>query len=385
MRIGIDARFWGPEGKGLGRYTQKLIENLQLIDQSNEYWIFLRENNYDIFLPSGSNIHKVRAPYRWYSIGEQIGFARLLYRHRLDVMHFPHFNVPLLYRRPFVVTIHDLIITNFPTKKATTLGPLKYFVKRMGYQFVISAAVRRAKQVITVSEYVKRDLMEYFNLSSRQVTVTYEAADMFTGFSEDTDAIMAQYALTKPYLLYVGNAYPHKNLEVLVSAFHDLAPAWPGLRLVLVGKADYFFNRLAEFTAALGLGDRVVFPGYIPDQHLPVLYRQALAYVFPSLSEGFGLPPLEAMQYGLPVAAARSSCLPEILGNGAIYFDPKDKHDIVQVLSDLLLNPQLREQLRSRGLERVKQFSWRKMAEETLKCYQSIQSHLAKEKEEPKR
>jgi glycosyltransferase involved in cell wall biosynthesis len=372
MKIGIDARFWGPEGKGLGRYTQKLIENIEKIDRTNEYRIFIQPSSYDAYQPKHSNFVKVMAPFRWYSIEEQLKFPSLLRAHKLDLVHFPHFNVPLFYHRPYLVTIHDLIITHFPTARATTLGPVKYFFKRMGYQWVISTAVRRSAKVITVSNYVKDELVKFFNMPEAKVAVTYEATDAFQGVAADSQAVLSKYGISQPYLLYVGNAYPHKNLEMLVAAFKELVSNHKDVKLVLVGKMDYFYQRLKKLSDELGLSGSIVYPGFVPDAHLPVLYQNAMLYVFPSLSEGFGLPPLEAMQHGLPVAAANSSCLPEILGNGVVYFNPNEKHDIVRVLSDLIDQPSKREQMRRLGSLRVQQFSWEKMARQTVDIYQSL-------------
>ncbi len=369
MHIGIDARFLGPGGKGLGRYTEKLLTNLEAIDRENRYTIFLRPENFDTYHPGNPGFTKILAPYRWYSWQEQIGFPRLLAKHRLDLMHFPHFNVPILYRRPFIVTIHDLIITHFPTVRATRLGPVMYYFKRLGYTVAIRSAVRRAKKVITVSEYVKNELHDYFHLAKESIVVTYEAADAFPENSDTPEQILRRLQIQSPFLLYVGNAYPHKNLELLLESFVELRRQHPEVKLVLVGKMDYFYTRLLALRQALKLDDAVIFPGYVADADLPALYRQAMLYVFPSLSEGFGLPPLEAMQYGAPVACSSYSCLPEILGQSAAYFDPKNKHAIVQVLSDLIQHEEKRAVLRQRGFEQVKRYSWKNMAEQTLAYY----------------
>jgi glycosyltransferase involved in cell wall biosynthesis len=252
------------------------------------------------------------------------------------------------------------------------LVPINNYYKRLGYQWVISTAVKRSRKVITISDYVKNELVKFFHLSESKVAVTYEAADAFQGATADPDAVLAQYQIKSPYMLYVGNAYPHKNLEMLISALKDLRQSHADMKLVLVGKMDYFYLRLKKLSDELGLSDAVIYPGFVSDAHLPALYQKALLYVFPSLSEGFGLPPLEAMQYGLPVAAADSSCLPEILGNGVAYFNPNDKHDIVKVLADLIDQPAKREQLRQLGHQRVQQFSWETMARQTVDLYQSI-------------
>ncbi|MDP3964845.1 MAG: glycosyltransferase family 1 protein [bacterium] len=371
MHIGIDARFFGTGGKGLGRYTEKLVKNLEKLDGFNRYTIFLRPENYDEYRPANPRFQKVLAPYRWYSLAEQLFFPRLMRNAQVDLMHFLHFNVPYLYRGPFIVTIHDLIITNYPTRKATTLGPIKYWFKRTGYRFVISSAVKRAKKVISVSEYTKRELCQFFGLHPDRVGVTYEAADMFPESTRQDNEVLSNYGLKKPYLLYVGNAYPHKNLELLLDAIEELVKTTSDLKLVMVGKNDYFFDRLKELSVRRKLAGLVEFTGYVPDDHLPALYRQAVIYVFPSLAEGFGLPPLEAMQYGTPVASSSVSSLPEVLGDAAAYFDPKNKRAIVMVLSDLLQHSEKRVLLQERGFHQVSKYSWERMAKETIEYYKT--------------
>ena len=177
MRIGIDARFYGPLGKGLGRYTQKLIENLEKVDTENQYFIFIRKENFNDYKPNNKNFEKVLADFRWYSFAEQFQLPPLIKRYNLDLMHFPHFNVPIFYNGKFIVTIHDLILTQYPTERATTLGPIKYKMKRLGYKIVIRNAVKKAKKIIAVSNFTKSEIIKYFKLKENRITVTYEAID----------------------------------------------------------------------------------------------------------------------------------------------------------------------------------------------------------------
>ena len=198
--------------------------------------------------------------------------------------------------------------------------------------------------------------------------MTYEAADEMIA-SERTPLDLAARGVTKPYFLYVGNAYPHKNLETLLVAFRRLRDEKLEARLVLVGKSDYFHERIRAEAARLGLEKDVIFWGFAPDRELAELYRRARAYVFPSLLEGFGLPPLEAMRYGIPVAAAGNSCLPEVLGDAAAYFEPTDVADMARVMRRVFEDEALRRNLGEKGPRRVANFSWRRCAEETLKVY----------------
>lgn len=377
MRIGIDARFYGGEqSKGLGRYTQKLIEHILRLDQHNQYVIFVQdETAQQIIRKLSSSVTVILAPYRWYTLAEQIFLPQLIAQAKVDLMHFPHFNVPLLYNKPFVVTIHDLIISRFPTERATTLGPLKYRFKQFAYNRVIAHAAHHAKKIITVSEYSKRDIMDYFKLPADRIAVTYEAVEPFVEITsaEPVETILAHYHITQPYLLYVGNAYPHKNLEVLLQVMQQLQQDQRlFFTLVFVGKPDYFYRRLQAQARALQLEDVVVFTGFVPDEHLPAIYRQALAYIFPSKYEGFGLPPLEAMSYGIPVLAARSSCLPEILGDAALYFDFQDVSGIIKQIFAVGQNETVRQQLVQRGYEQLHHYHWETLAQQTLQIYESV-------------
>ena len=335
MKIGIDARFYGPTGKGLGRYTQKLVDNLEQIDRENEYFVFLRTDNFDEYRPRHDNFHKVLADYRWYTFAEQIRMPILLNKYALDLVHFPHFNVPLLYRKKFVVTIHDLILIHFPTLRGTTLNPLFYRVKFLAYKWAIGSAIRRSKKIIAVSDFTRSDILSHYAVSPEKIARTYEACDDFCRLSDaDEPAVLKKYglpvddyAIIKPYLLYVGNPYPHKNLERLIRAFSLLQKDNEGLFLVLVGKDDFFYQRLKMLVKRENINN-VIFAGHVTDEDLDIIYKKAKLYVFPSLYEGFGIPPLEAMAKGVPVASSDHPCMQEVLGDSAFYFDARAEKNI---------------------------------------------------------
>jgi glycosyltransferase involved in cell wall biosynthesis len=375
MRIGIDARFFGPVGKGLGRYTERLIENLEQLAGEHEFVVFLRKENFDHYKPKSPRFRKVLADFRWYSMSEQFRFPPLILRERIDLMHFLHFNLPLLTICPFVVTIHDLILLRYPTRRATRLNAAVYGMKYAAYRAVIMLAALRARKIITVSECTKRDIVKELRVKPERVIVTYEASDgveMGESIMQGTSHPEAK-GIVKPYFLYVGNAYPHKNLERLLTVFKRLRESGLEAQLVLVGKMDYFYERLKEEARVAGLLERndAVFYGYATEIELADLYRQARAYVFPSLLEGFGLPPLEAMRYGTPVAASNSSCLPEILADAAVYFDPTQDDDIARAMRSAFEDEELRALLAERGYRRVARFSWRECAERTYQTYLS--------------
>jgi glycosyltransferase involved in cell wall biosynthesis len=366
MRIGIDARFYGRIGKGLGRYVSELIAHLERLDRTNEYVVFLRRENWDDYVPSAPNFRKVLADVPWYGIREQVVLPWLLLRERIDLAHFPHFNVPILCPTRFVMTVHDLILLRFPTARATTLGPLLFKTKFLLYRLVIGIALRRARTVFAVSEHTKDALLaEYPFLRARPPVVTYPACG--TPFRGARSA--AAPAVPTPYALYVGNAYPHKNLDRLVDAFAEFRKHRPDYRLAIVGGGDHFHRRLETDARATGRDHGVHFLGTVTDGELAALYDHAAFYVFPSLYEGFGLPPLEAMCRGVPVASSDATCLPEILGDAVRYFDAASVPAIADAMLALASDDALREELRRRGTDRAKRFDWNETARITLSHY----------------
>lgn len=371
MRIGIDARFFGPQQTGIGRYVERLISHLQRIDHRNDYIVFLRRDGFDAWQPTNPRWRKVLADVHWYTVAEQRQLPGIFSRAKLDILHVPHFNVPVLYRGRFVVTIHDLILDQFPTERASTLEPLIFWAKFSAYKLVVLNAVRRATRVITVSEHSRTELRRRFRLPANRVLVTYESVDPLPAPVDHN--VLARRGVRPPYLLYVGNSYPHKNLERLVRAWQRLQARRPGGQLVLAGHRDFFSRRLETMVNTEGIPN-VFWYGFASEAELTRLYRSATAYVFPSLSEGFGLPGLEAWEADLPVYAARASCLPEVFGQAASYFDPYDLNDIQASLERAMYDTVEHERLRQAGRDRLKQFSWARMAEETLRVYE-LSSH----------
>lgn len=373
MLIGIDARFYGSIGKGLGRYTQKLIENLEKTDQENRYVVFLRKENFDEYQPQNPNFKKVLADYRWYSFAEQLFFPRLLRKYNFDFVHFPHFNVPLLYRKKFIMTIHDLILIHFPTVRSSTLSPIFYWIKFLAYKIVIRSAIYRSEKIIAVSNFTKKDILSvYKNIPENKVVVTYEGCDnQVDKLPKNDEEVLQFYGIMKPYIIYVGNVYPHKNPERLVLAFKEVLEHKKYIALVFVGGEDYFYMRLKKFVAEKGIKN-VIFAGFVLDGEMNVLLRNSQAYVRPSLYEGFELPPLEAMQQGVPVLCSEHGCAREVLGNSALYFNGKNIADIRDCVLKILDNEKLRQELIAKGYGQIKKYSWERTGRETLEIYKNI-------------
>lgn len=382
MRIGIDARFYGPQHAGLGRYTKNLVDRLAEIDTANEYVIFLHTSNADEFETGNSHFRTQIIAAGHYSLQEQMALPGVLRRAKLDLMHFPHLNVPVGYRAPYVVTIHDLIMHTFKNRAATTHTNVVYEAKHMAYRLVTRMAATRAKQIIVPSQAVKEELMTFYRLPSERISVTYEAADDIAvevpnAREFQAPAILEKYGIQKPFIMYVGNVYPHKNIELLARAMKELHQKY-GVTLVLPSARSIFLQRTDDMMRQHGVRDWVVMPGYVPDEELRALYSQAEAYVFPTLSEGFGLPPLEAMAAGLPVVCSDIPVLREVCADAALYIDPYNPQSVVEEVGTLLTDRQLRQEMVAKGLNRSKQFSWTKMAEQTLAVYEKIKERKSK-------
>jgi len=377
MRIGIDARIWGSSSRGVGRYVQNLVENLEKIDRKNQYFIFLREPGFNSYQPKNKNFHKVLADVTWYGAKEQVMMPGIFSASNLDLLHVPHFNVPLLYQGKMVVTIHDLTMLKFSGRETSTLPAPIFLIKRAGLRFILQDAAQRAAAVITFSRFVKDDIVKTFGIPAKKISVTYEAGILAGKGRADREReiedVLGKYRIAKPYFLYVGAFYPHKNVDRLVEAVKILneklkKPA----QLVLAGRKDAFLERIVRRALEVGALRYISLTDHVTDTDLVDLYLEAEAYVQPSLSEGFGLQTVEAMALGVPVVQSNASCLPEIGGEAALYFDPYDPADMAQKLSKVLGNKAAKQKLINKGLSRAKEFSWERMAKETLKVYEKV-------------
>jgi len=366
MKIGIDARFVGPEGTGLGKYTEKLILNLAKIDKNNKYVIFLKRDNFNYLKFSQNNFRKIIADVNWYSIEEQIKLPGIFFKEKLDLLHIPHFNVPVFYKGNFVVTIHDLIHHHFKEQSVTTKNPLLFNLKRIGYKFVVRNAVKKSLKILVPSDFVKDEIIKYFQVDPGKIMVTYEAAEEEYSGSEDK-----QLPKLKNTLLYVGNVYFHKNISNLINAVKILKENKKEVRLIIVSPRDIFWQRLNKEIESRNLQGTVTLKPYQETKELVKLFSQVTAYVFPSLSEGFGIPGLNAMAASLPVIASSIPVLKEVYKDAALYFDPRDPADIAKKIEKLLDNPKLRSDLINKGFKQVNAYSWETMARETLKVYLS--------------
>lgn len=385
MRVGIDARMYGSFHSGLGRYVEQLIRQLKEIDSKNEYVIFLKSEAFYSFELPDEKWKKVLVDVHWYGFEEQFKMLGIIKNENVDLMHFPHWNVPFFYRKPFVVTIHDLIMFHFSRREATTHGPLVYFLKDRLHRIIVSSVIRRARHIFATSEFTKQDIINTFNSELKKISVIYQEASLFHCDDQKSMiecAVLSEYNISKPYVLYVGNAYPHKNLERLIKSWKIVEESYPEFQLVLVGRESSFYKKikiLAErqynFSDSLKKGTEhksIIFTGYVDNSKLNDLYNNAHLFVFPSLYEGFGLPPLEAMVNNVPVVSSNASCLPEVLGDGALYFDPRDINDMARVIEQGIGSEEIRFTMRKNAKEELRRYSWRHAVEKILQMYKDI-------------
>ncbi|MEA3304428.1 MAG: glycosyltransferase family 1 protein [Patescibacteria group bacterium] len=370
MKIGIDARMYSPAFTGIGRYVKELTDNLFRLDTENEYVLFLNKEQYDSFTPPNDRVKKVCSEAGYYSLKEQTIFLKEIMKEKLDLMHFTHFNSPILYPKKSIVTIHDLTLSKFPGKKMT-----KWY-HRLGYHATVRAALSKATHIIAVSQNTKKDIVELKGSPEEKISVIYESVgEEFTVLSETTvQAHLEKYNLQpEQYFLYTGVWRDHKNVVGMIHAFAEIVKNNPGYKLVMTGKEDPYYPEVLEAIAHHKLEDSIILPGIVPEEDLIALYNGALCYVFPSFYEGFGLPPLEAMRCHTPVIASNTSCIPEITGaDNALYFDPHNTIEIANRMQQIIDEPETRKKLIKNGIYHVQTFSWEKMAQETLDIYKKI-------------
>lgn len=375
MRIGIDARMYSSAFTGIGRYVFELVSNLAKIDKKNDYVLFMNKPEYDDYEPPNKRFSKVLVSAKHYSYAEQVRYIGVLRRAKLDLMHFTHFNAPILYKRPSVVTIHDLTLSFFPGKKMNSS------FQRFAYRTVLKGILKHSKKIISVSENTKKDLIEITQTSPSKIEVIYEGVnENFKPRShmEENEEVLKKYGITKAYLLYTGVWRGHKNLVNLIKAFSILKQDENfDAQLVVTGTEDPYYPEVKRTVTELELENETIFTGLVSEEELVTLYQEAKVFVFPSLYEGFGLPPLEAMRCGTPVVASKTSCIPEICGeDNALFFDPYDPTEMADTIHKVWINEELQGQLHERGLKHSKKFSWEKMAEKTLQVYEEAKVQI---------
>ena len=288
-----------------------------------------------------------------------------------DLVHFPHFNVPIRYRRPYIVTIHDLILSLYPGQK------MKSWYHKLGYKMVIKNAAKKSAHIIAVSENTKKDIIEHFNVPPQKVSVIYNGVSPeFKPFSDydKVEKTLKKYDIKKNFLLYTGVWRGHKNLERLIQALYILREEKElDVQLVMTGKPDPHYPEVLAAIDRFKLQDQVITPGLVESDELVHLYNAASIYVFPSLYEGFGLPPLEAMSCATPVVASNRSCIPEVCGAGnALFFDPENPGDLANKVDRLYRDADLQAEFIDKGLTQAQRYNWQDSHEKTVALYDKV-------------
>ena len=367
MRIGIDARMLG--NTGIGRYLRNLLIQLAKIDTPHEYLILLQPNEplpiqQDNVIP----IHLAG----WtpiYSIQEQYRLPLEIRKQRIDLMHYSNFNVPIMPCCPFVVTIHDLIYYLYPEECPSMIA--HHYAR-----YMIGYAIKHARAILTVSEHSRKDLNRFFHMSPDKTHVIPNGADEQCQQPEQTNAhesreieLKRRYGIEGRYSFYVGKHHGYKNITTLVQAFMTHQEVCQQTQLVIAGKRDPRRHELYDLAAHLDPGGRIIFTDFVKDDDLFALYRGASLFVFPSLYEGFGLPPLEAMACGVPVICSNAASLPEVVGDAAILVDPLNIREMADAMRSVLTDDCLYRSLQEKGCAQVRRFSWERAARQLLNIY----------------
>ena len=349
-----------------GRYVDRLMQHLQIQDTKNRYTILLEPS--DDWQPAVANFSAIHCPYKRFSFNplDQITFARFLYKLKPDLVHFSMTpQEPVFYLGKRITTTHDLTMLRFVRPGKLSVG--LHAVRMVGYRILFWHAHHVAKHIIVPTNFVAQDLAKYYPFTAHKTTVTLEASEP----PLDVTAIPPK-GISKPFIMHLGSPFPHKNIERLVGAFEILKATHPDLQLVLAGKKEHYFEQLQTQIDASPAKGSIHVPGFISDTELKWLYANAKAYVLPALSEGFGLPGLEAMTHNCPVVSSNATCLPEVYGQAAHYFDPRDIQDMAQKVDEVISNETLRKNLVKKGQSRLKKYSWERMTQQTLEIYQKF-------------
>jgi glycosyltransferase involved in cell wall biosynthesis len=367
VRIAIDARKL--HDFGIGTYIRNVLRQLARLDNQTEFILLCRPEDAAALSALGDNFRTAAETAGNYSIAEQLKIPLALRREGVTLFHAPHYVLPPLVPCRSVVTIHDCIHLMFP----------QYLPNRFAFGYArasIALAARRATRVLTVSESSKRDILRFVDADPNKIDVIYNAYDERFAVEpreEDVVRVRERFQLHDEFVLYAGNVKPHKNLERLIEAFSLVRKrGLDHLKLVLIGDEISKYAALRRAVHRHQLHKYVRFLGYVPEETLAVMYRLAGVFVFPSLYEGFGLPPLEAMASGTPVVTSNVSSLPEVAGDAAVLVDPYDPSAIADGIYRVLTDEALRRSMRQKGIDRARQFSWEQSVRRVHDIYQEV-------------
>lgn len=358
-----------------GRYVDRLMEHLQQLDSGNRYTVLLEPS--DTWEPSSPNWSTAECRYKRFSFNplDLITFGLFIKRLKPDLAHFSMTpQEPVWYFGKRVTTTHDLTMLRFT--RAGKYSAFVHAMRMLGYRFLFWYSHRIARHIIVPTQFVADDLAKLHPFAKSKMTVTYEASEPpLSTKAVIPDDLASKFKIPNSkfqFLLHVGSPFPHKNIERLAEAFTSLKEKHPDLQLVLPGKKEQYFDKLEALIETHPYRGSIIIPGFVSDEELMWLYQNAEAYVLPSLSEGFGLPGLEAMAHGCPLVSSYATCLPEVYGPAAHYFNPLDAQDMAEKIEEVISSETRRKQLIHNGYVQIKKYSWAKMAEQTLKVYERV-------------
>jgi glycosyltransferase involved in cell wall biosynthesis len=353
------------DNTGIGRYLRNLLSHLARLDNRNEYVVFVNQANSRVVTPPNFQFVPLRLATPLYSLREQYWLPLELRRWGLDFCHYPNFSLPLFSPCPYLVTIHDLIYYLYPEQCPSLAA-------HYGARVMMRRAATQARAIITDSEYSKRDVVRHLHVAAERVQVILPAADEGATSVWRDAAPVSHYGIVQPYILYVGKHHGNKNISTLLRAYVMHPDIYTKFQLVIAGTRDVRRKALYQEAEALDPGKRILFTDFVADVELFDLYRGASLFVFPSLYEGFGLPPLEAMACGVPVITSNAASLPEVVGDAAIQVDPLNAREMAEAMRTVLTDPGLQNTLRQKGIERARQFSWETAARQLLHVYETL-------------
>lgn len=355
--IVIDARI---RKSSTGRPVDRLLEYLQQLESDNTYTVVLVKD--DDWRPKNRRFTVVHSRFPIFSLNP---FQQILYAHQLrklapDLVFFTMSGQqPIFYFGKQITFTHDMTMMKYA--RAGRLPGWLHALRMQGYRFLMWQGHKKATKILVPSEYVREAVLKYHVFTQRKVVVTYEAAEpVIEGEVEPVEGVRS------PFIMHVGSPFPHKNIRRLIKAFEKLREKTPELTLVLAGRREYYFKKLESWVRERESYSYIRFTGFVSDAQLKWLYQNAECYVLPSLSEGFGLPGLEAMAHDCPLVSSNSTCLPEIYGKAAEYFDPYDLSSMQRAISKVLSGDKLRKELINKGHVQIKKYSWKRMSEEVL-------------------
>lgn len=358
--IVIDARFIN---SGTGTYVRELLNHLQEIDKTHRYTVLVPSKDMDYWKPTADNFTLHPTDFSFYSVSEQMGLKKVIEQLQPDLVHFAMPQQPIFYRGKKVTTMHDMTLINTYN---SDINWLEYKLKQSVGRWVWKKIARDSSHVIAITNNTKKEYQDFTNIPDEKISVIYEAGEAKPG-----EITPYEDLLFKDFIIYVGQQPDYKNIRRLAQAHQKLLKKYPDLGLILVGRLNKDTQANKDHFESMGYKN-IHFTGFIDDSQRDWLYTKCIAYTFPSLMEGFGLPPLEAMAYGVAVVSSNASCMPEVLGDAPVYFDPLNIDDMAEKIELVMSDEKLRQEMIANGFDQVKKYSWRHMAEQTLEVYKKV-------------